>query len=160
MISMKGEQRNINLCYICKRERRFHIDYVEEDYMNNGRKLLGSNIVEGINKMRNSLKNEDISSKSLETCLICLDSFNSEEGNLLECGHFCCDNCMYNYLKTEILSAKVAKLLCFVEDCDYELTEQFITLKIKEDQFLLKSSLVKIKSSVLNQIVIVIFKKI
>ena len=44
---------------------------------------------------------------------------------------------MYNYLKTEILSAKVAKLLCFVEDCDYELTEQFITLKIKEDQFLL-----------------------
>ena len=128
---------NINLCYICKRERRFHRDYVEEDYMNNGRKLLGSNIVEGINKMRNSLKNEDISSKSLETCLICLDSFNSEEGNLLECGHFCCDNCMYNYLKTEILSAKVAKLLCFVEDCDYELTEQFITLKIKEDQFLL-----------------------
>ena len=74
---------NINLCYICKRERRFHRDYVEEDYMNNGRKLLGSNIVEGINKMRNSLKNEDISSKSLETCLICLDSFNSEEGNLL-----------------------------------------------------------------------------
>ena len=126
---------NIILCYICKKGRRFHIDYVEDNV--NRRKFLGNNMEEDIFKIKNALKSEDNSRKSSEKCLICFDSFNSEDGNLLECGHFCCENCMFLYLKTEIRSAKVAKLLCFVKGCDYELPEQFVTLKISKDKILL-----------------------
>ena len=72
--------------------------------------------------------------KTEEECLICLEKINVNKGNRLPCGHFCCESCLFNYLKTEIESAKVVKLKCFEKDCEYEFTEQFIISQLKEDR--------------------------
>ena len=129
---------NINHCYICKKERQFHRDYEapKEKKRNlliyNNRYSEGDAIV-----FRNNKEKVKEERHSKVECLICLEEYNESEGNRLPCGHFCCENCLFNYLKTEIQSAKVAKLKCFVRDCDYVLTEGFILGKLKDDKALI-----------------------
>ena len=129
---------NINLCYICKRERRFHRDYVEEEKRvpvekpnpflhpnftnimdsisisfesnDNDNNNSGSPISDDYDSVGHSPRlNDNEYHEETKECLICLETFNLNEGNRLPCGHFCCENCLFNYLKTEIESAKVAK---------------------------------------------------
>ena len=77
---------------------------------------------------------EPIASISEKTeCLICLEGFEESNGTKLPCGHFCCENCLFNYLKTEIESAKVAKIKCFIKDCEYTISEAFILSKLSND---------------------------
>ena len=113
------------LCFICKKERQFHIG---ENRMTIGEE-------EDYPSQRDSSQFR-ISDGTEKECLICLESFNRNVGIILQCGHFCCDNCFYNYLKTQINSAKVAKIQCFVNDCDYVLNEDFILEKLKDDKAL------------------------
>ena len=156
---------NINHCYICKKERQFHRDYEEEvrrpvekfnpflrnRFDNNVRtREFDTTIYDDDDhpydygyswhddNNNSFLSGSGIGRKSDEECLICLENFNVNEGNRLPCGHFCCENCLFNYLKTEIQSAKVAKLQCFVRDCDYVLTEGFILGKLKGDKSLIE----------------------
>ena len=133
---------NINHCYICKKERQFHRDYEEEESKNKKNKnilIYKSRYSEGdaIAFRNSNKKNKKEEGDSKEECLICLEEYNENEGNHLQCGHFCCENCLFNYLKTEILSSKVAKLQCFVRDCDFILSEDFILKKLKEDKVLI-----------------------
>ena len=116
---------NNKLCFICKKERQFHIG---ENRMTIGEE-------EDYPSQRDSSQFR-ISDGTEKECLICLESFNRNVGIILQCGHFCCDNCFYNYLKTQINSAKVAKIQCFVNDCDYVLNEDFILEKLKDDKAL------------------------
>ena len=105
---------------------------------------------------------EPIASISEKTeCLICLEGFEESNGTKLPCGHFCCENCLFNYLKTEIESAKVAKIQCFQKGCDFILSEGIQNLLINT-KYLKKEpifSLIKTKNFVLNQTAIVISKK-
>ena len=120
---------NMEQCYICKKERRFHRDYDRnrDSYLN----ILNKNKeIALVDKEQVALEEGE---KGL--CAICLEDTN--EGNRLQCGHFCCDNCMYNYLKTEIESAKVAKLQCFIRDCDYVLNEDFILSQLRGNKILI-----------------------
>ncbi len=120
---------NMEQCYICKKERRFHRDYDRnrDSYLN----ILNKNKeIALVDKEQVALEEGE---KGL--CAICLEDTN--EGNRLQCGHFCCDNCMYNYLKTEIESAKVAKLQCFIKDCDYVLNEDFILSQLRGNKILI-----------------------
>ena len=114
---------NNNLCFICKKERQFHIG---ENRMTIGEE-------EDYPSQRDSSQFR-ISDGTEKECLICLESFDRNVGIILQCGHFCCDNCFYNYLKTQINNAKVAKIQCFVNDCDYVLNEDFILEKLKDDK--------------------------
>ena len=127
---------NINHCYICKKERQFHRDYEAPTEKNiliyHNRYSEGDAIAFRNNK---EVVKEERHSK--EECLICLEEYRDSEGNRLPCGHFCCENCLFNYLKTEIQSAKVAKLQCFVRDCDYVLTEEFVLHQLKNDNALI-----------------------
>ena len=116
---------NNKLCFICKKERQFHIG---ENRMTIGEE-------EDYPSQRDSSQFR-ISDGTEKECLICLESFDRNVGIILQCGHFCCDNCFYNYLKTQINSAKVAKLQCFIKDCDYVLNEDFILEKLKDDKAL------------------------
>ena len=120
---------NMEQCYICKKERRFHRDYDRnrDSYLN----ILNKN--KEIALVDKELVALEEGEKGL--CAICLEDTN--EGNRLQCGHFCCDNCMYNYLKTEIESAKVAKLQCFIRDCDYVLNEDFILSQLRGNKILI-----------------------
>ena len=120
---------NMEQCYICKKERRFHRDYDRnrDSYLN----ILNKNKeIAWVDKEQVALEEGE---KGL--CSICLEDTN--EGNRLPCGHFCCENCMYNYLKTEIESAKVAKLQCFIKDCDYVLNEDFILSQLRGNKILI-----------------------
>ena len=116
---------NNKLCFICKKERQFHIG---ENRMTIGEE-------EDYPSQRDSSQFR-ISDGTEKECLICLESFDRNVGIILQCGHFCCDNCFYNYLKTQINSAKVAKIQCFINDCDYVLNEDFILEKLKDDKAL------------------------
>ena len=116
---------NNKLCFICKKERQFHIG---ENRMTIGEE-------EDYPSQRDSSQFR-ISDGTEKECLICLESFDRNVGIILQCGHFCCDNCFYNYLKTQINSAKVAKIQCFIKDCDYVLNEDFILEKLKDDKAL------------------------
>ena len=118
---------NLYLCYICKKERKFHRDYINEKIDNSS--VRTNSIIE--------VKDNRENNNSSELCTICFDTINVSTGNKLPCGHFCCETCLFQYLKTEIESAKVAKLQCFVRDCDYLLTEDFILSKLKDDQKLI-----------------------
>ena len=121
---------NLYLCYICKKERKFHRDYIGDD----NEKIDNSSVrTNSIIEVKDNRENNN----SSELCTICFDTINVSTGNKLPCGHFCCETCLFQYLKTEIESAKVAKLQCFVRDCDYLLTEDFILSKLKDDQKLI-----------------------
>ena len=156
---------NINLCYICKRERRFHRDYVEEEKRvpvekppflhpnftnimdsisisfesnDNDNNNSGSPISDDYDSVGHSPRlNDNEYHEETKECLICLETFNLNEGNRLPCGHFCCKECLFNYLKTEIESAKVAKLQCFIRDCDYVLNEDFILSQLRGNKILI-----------------------
>ena len=120
---------NMEQCYICKKERRFHRDYDRnrDSYLN----ILNKNKeIALVDKEQVALEEGE---KGL--CAICLEDTN--EGNRLQCGHFCCKECLFNYLKTEIESAKVAKLQCFIRDCDYVLNEDFILSQLRGNKILI-----------------------
>ena len=120
---------NMEQCYICKKERRFHRDYDRnrDSYLN----ILNKN--KEIALVDKELVALEEGEKGL--CAICLEDTN--EGNRLPCGHFCCKECLFNYLKTEIESAKVAKLQCFIRDCDYVLNEDFILSQLRGNKILI-----------------------
>ena len=129
---------NINHCYICKKERQFHRDYEAPKEKKRNLLIYNNRYSEGdAIAFRNNKEKVKEERHSKVECLICLEEYNESEGNRLPCGHFCCENCLFNYLKTEIQSAKVAKLKCFVRDCDYVLTEGFILGKLKDDKALI-----------------------
>ena len=129
---------NINHCYICKKERQFHRDYEAPKEKKRNLLIYQNRYSEGdAIVFRNNKEKVKEERHSKIECLICLEEYNESEGNRLPCGHFCCENCLFNYLKTEIQSAKVAKLKCFVRDCDYVLTEGFILEKLKDDKALI-----------------------
>ena len=120
---------NMEQCYICKKERRFHRDYDRnrDSYLN----ILNKNKeIALVDKEQVALEEGE---KGL--CSICLEDTN--EGNRLKCGHYCCKECLFNYLKTEIESAKVAKLQCFIKDCDYVLNEDFILSQLRGNKILI-----------------------
>ena len=120
---------NMEQCYICKKERRFHRDYDRnrDSYLN----ILNKNKeIALVDKEQVALEEGE---KGL--CSICLEDTN--EGNRLQCGHYCCKECLFNYLKTEIESAKVAKLQCFIRDCDYVLNEDLILSQLRGNKILI-----------------------
>ena len=122
---------NINLCYICKKERKFHRDYINEKKISSA----NNNIVIDASDVP---LHEFNGRESKEECLICLESFQLPEGDTLPCDHFCCHNCLFNYLKTEISSMKVTQIKCFVKDCDVILDENYIISKLREDEMLIE----------------------
>ena len=157
-----------NLCFIFKKEKKYHRDFIKEDTVNIPVNDEFDQAFENEIKQRRIIKAPS-NNKTEEECLICLEKINVNKGNRLPCGHFCCESCLFNYLKTEIESAKVVKLKCFVKDCEYEFTEQFIISQLKEDKVLIDkykllnnvriSFSIKIKNFVLNQTAIAIYRK-
>ena len=131
-----------HLCFICKRERENHRDYTQG--------AMGvSKTKNYVNRIIDSIMNNDEDSKSgndniedhmitLEECRICYEKINNSEGVTLKCTHFCCWNCMFYYIKTEIESPTVFKLKCFERGCNTELDEDFVEFQIKNDKDLIK----------------------
>ena len=115
-----------NLCFICKKEKKLHRDYKEED-----------NVYIQVKDEKNNIQLDDVNSikkeEEWEKCLICFEMFKEENGSKLPCGHCCCNLCLYQYLKTEISNAKVTQLKCFYRNCSYLLNEQFVLNHLSND---------------------------
>ena len=111
-----NNSENENQCFICKKEREHHIHYYEDNidysYTSNHRGF--DNLNDSIILRKGRHYNDENS--TTKTCLICFESFSIEIINL-RCGHSCCQNCFFNYLRTEIQAAKVDKVRCFGKYC-------------------------------------------
>ena len=125
-----GKDRN--LCFICKKPRRCHLDYIPEEFLqdndydynfNGNNNLIDDNIL---------VNNK----KTTYTCNVCFEDIEEEEKNYnsLKCGHIYCTQCWVNYLKTLITEAKVEKIKCMEHKCKDILPEEFILKHIEKDK--------------------------
>ena len=71
--------------------------------------------------------------------------------NSLPCGHVCCTNCWFNYLKSLISEAKVEEIKCVEHSCKEIISDDFIYKHIKNDnQLLEKFEKFKKRANILN----------
>ena len=131
-----------HLCFICKRERENHRDYTQgamgyRKMKNNINRIIDS-IMRGNEDSKSAIDSIEDHMITVEECRICYEKIDTSKGVILQCGHFCCRNCMFYYIKTEIENSKVFKLKCFERNCDSELNEDFVQSQIKDDKELLK----------------------
>ena len=133
-------KKDIGLCFICKRPKRNHLDYIPNNL------LLEDNVQDIKNNdsfnfsqesMKDSIKNKKLISNE---CNVCFDEVEEEEKkfNALPCGHVCCTQCWVNYLKTLITEAKIEKIKCVDHQCGEIISEEFILKHINEDQKLVE----------------------
>ena len=133
-------KKDIGLCFICKRPKRNHLDYIPNNL------LLEDNVQDIQNNdsfnfsqesMKDSIENKKLISNE---CNVCFDEVEEEEKkfNALPCGHVCCTQCWVNYLKTLITEAKIEKIKCVDHQCGEIISEEFILKHINEDQKLVE----------------------
>ena len=130
-----------NLCFICKRLRQNHMDYIPSDILNEG---MNNNFVNREIEIININDNEEISNKNKDKnendflsdeCEVCYEEINEEDKSLnsIPCGHLFCTHCWFNYLKTSILEAKVDNIKCMNHECQEIMTGDFILKHLSED---------------------------
>ena len=91
-------------------------------------------------RKNNSSINNDISenvqnSNEFISCLICSEQLTKEEllNNILECFHFFCDDCYYEYIKEKINNNQIERIRCPSKDCEIMLYNNFIERKLIRD---------------------------
>ena len=145
------------LCFICKKTKKFHMDYIpieliSENQNNNLINIIDNNNNDDYNDSFNfsldqdnnndkkdSIKSEKDNLISNE-CNVCFDDVEEEEKkfNALPCGHVCCTQCWLNYFKTLITEAKVEEIKCVDHQCKEIVPEEFILKHIKDDNKLVE----------------------
>ena len=136
------KSKDRNLCFICGKGRRFHLDHIPEEFLENNNLDFNFND----NNLNNNINNNDVDinininndlghRKEVFMCNICYEDMLEEEKeyNSLPCKHFCCSQCWINYLKTQITEAKVEKIKCIEHKCNEILPEEFILKHIEHD---------------------------
>ena len=112
-----------SLCFISKRPRQNHLDFIPDEELNENDNLINNNqhdiIIKGDNIIKDNI-NAD--------CEVCYDELNEKEikENSIPCGHLFCTHCWFNYLKTSIIEAKVENIKCMEHECNDIMTEDFI----------------------------------
>ena len=80
-------------------------------------------------------KDSESDSKSIESsyktdivCLVCDEKLKEKEkrNNYLECYHYFCDDCYYEYFKEKISNNQIGRIKCLQKDCDTILNSNFI----------------------------------
>ena len=140
---------NQDLCFICKKGRRFHIGYVDpvrDDIFDIFDDLGLRNLLDR-SRQRNNLNNNQRTVEEPEPkeevkdgcCVICFGDINKEEleRTKQKCNHQCCVDCWYEYIKTKITEAKVGKITCVALNCKTEISEDFIMNIINNDSKLI-----------------------
>ena len=166
-ISSSNNNEN-NLCFICKKPPKNHLDYIPEnllvDAQNNN--LNNNNIGQNEvnieednlifeNNQNNNNKNDikDNDDFNFEECQVCFEELSKEdiEYNKIKCEHIFCTNCWFNYLKTLILEAKVDKIKCMDVSCKEIMSEEFILKHIsKNDDLIAKYDKFKKSSEIIK----------
>ena len=134
-------------CFICGKPRKLHIN---NDNNDNDDDLFTFQAIATNNQLHDVTPGEPNNNET--TCIICYSPLTSIEltNFSLSCGHFCCNVCWFEYLKTKIINANVSKIQCASYKCNTILPEQFIMNIIKTDTKLItKYNEYKRKASIL-----------
>ena len=162
-------KKDKDLCFICKKIKRYHLDHIpgEVDVNNNQNNNSEIDIIKEDNHNHSShssssldFNNESIKNISNEKqniisneCNVCFDEIAEDEKdfNSLPCGHVCCTQCWLNYLKTLITEAKVDHIKCIEHKCTNIIPEEFILKHINDDKTLVsKYQKFKKRSDIIN----------
>ncbi len=155
-------KKDQNKCFICGKTKRYHLDYIPEEYNIEGDNNNLNNNLDIPNKGDSfrfsddnyDLKNENEKKDSISNeCTVCYEEIDEEEKkfNDIPCGHVCCTQCWLNYLKTLITEAKVDKIKCVEHKCKEIIQEEFILKHIKDDKKLVdKYQRFKKRCSIIN----------
>ena len=90
--------------------------------------------------------------KEDKICLICFES-NITEKTTLQCGHLCCEYCLFHYIRSKIEDAKVSTIKCFYRKCDCIIKENLILKVIEGNTKLIN------KYTIFKQRAIIFFSK-
>ena len=139
-----NSNKDKSLCFICKKTKNFHLDYIPEEFLNQNN-YNENNSIDFINE-DNSLinyNNKEVDKKQNiylinNECNVCYEDVEEKDknSNVLPCGHLCCTQCWLNYFKTAISEAKVEQIKCVDFLCKVIISEEFILNHIKDDQTL------------------------
>ena len=129
----KNESRNESINSSSKNSSQF-IQFIKNPF------ILYNNIRNSISSIRSRKKNSNNESINTsknydEQCLICEEPLKKEEidNNILECFHFFCDDCYFEYLKEKVNNNQIKKIKCLYKDCDTILYDNFIVRKLCRD---------------------------
>ena len=157
--------RDKDLCFICNKTRKYHLDYIPEessaDNLNLRNYIIEDNNLnnkdDSFSFSTDSIKDNSVKSEKgnliSNECNVCYDEIeeNEKNFNVLPCGHLCCTQCWLNYLKTLITEAKVEKIKCVDHQCKQIISEEFILKHINNDQKLVdKYHKFKKRSEIIN----------
>ena len=150
MVSRNSKEES--LCFICKKAKQYHLDYMQNNILNEEDDNDNINNEQDIIKINDDLIPENKENEPGE-CEVCLDEINNEEKKLneLKCGHLFCSNCWFNYLKTLIIEAKVDSIKCMNHKCNENISDEFILKHLSENPDLIeKYKKFKKKSDILK----------
>ena len=154
-----GNPNEQNLCFICKKPRRNHLDFIPDEFLNeplnnnlNNNNNINLNIPKNNNlidipqKIEDDIIEDNKNNKNpdddffMEECQVCYEEiFKADKDlNALPCGHLFCTQCWFNYLKTSITEAKVDKIRCMEHECNEIISEEFILNHIKGNENLIQ----------------------
>ena len=122
------------LCFICKKQKQFHLDYIPDDLINEDQNNnLINNEQELIHVDNDNIKGDN--DDEFAACQVCYDDIDSKDVklNTIKCHHLFCSYCWFNYLKTLILEAKVDEIKCMDHECKEKMTDEFILKHISND---------------------------
>ena len=156
---------NPNECFICKKPRINHLDYIPPDLINgdinnnmnnnnfnnnhqnnnlinHNQHLINIEEEENIDKENNNFNdnNNDDDNFKIDECEVCYEEIYKADRDLnkIPCGHLFCTHCWFNYLKTSISEAKVDKIKCMDHGCNQIISEEFILNHIKDNNNLIE----------------------
>ena len=136
--------REKSLCFICKKPKQNHLDYIPENIsnenINNNFENKDLNIIEINDNKIQELNTNDINKFISDKCEVCLEEINylDKKNNSIGCGHLFCTHCWFNYLKTLILEAKIENIKCMNHECNKNISDEFILKHISEDNKLIE----------------------
>ena len=124
-----------SLCFICKRPRQNHLDFIPDEVQNENDNLINNNQHDIIIKNDDDLIKDNINAD----CEVCYEELNEKEikENSIPCGHIFCTHCWFNYLKTSIIEAKVENIKCMDHECNDIITEDFILKHLSNNKDLI-----------------------
>ena len=131
----KEKDKDKGLCFICKKSKKYHINYIPDNNIDNDNNLEDEDEINNENIIINNNDNDNDVDYSNNTCSVCFEEMEKGEMkfNHLPCGHVCCTQCWINYLKALISEAKVEEIKCVEHKCTTIISESFIINHIQND---------------------------
>ena len=125
------------LCFICRKTKRFHLDYILEDLLNEEPNFNQNNNNQDIIDNDSNIFDKHNNNDECQVCYEVIDKENKDL-NKIPCGHLFCIICWFNYLKSLILESKVDDIKCMEHECKAHVSDEFILKHISNNENLVE----------------------